>query len=423
MNSFQAVMGVLNRCKPVLVKIIPVSFLRRVKRVYMRRKTDALKREPVIPFDRGHYEDGVNLIGAIRGDFGLGQSCRLVAWELQASRIPFGVYEHCITERFHMTDHSCDEFLMAEPRYNVNLLHINANEFTLAYYQLGRQIFDYRYNIAFWLWELEDFPQEWVGCMDVLDEIWTPSEFVSTAIRKKTNKPVVTIPYHVEAPVDRQQFDRAYFGLPQDRFLYLMMYDSNSMLERKNPIGVLRAFKEAFSRDDRRVGLVIKLNGKNKEDMDRIMQFLDGYTNVYFMTEVLTKIQVNSLVAAVDVYVSMHRAEGFGLVMAEAMQNGTPCIATNWSANTEFMNPEVACMLDYQLIPITKDIGPFQKGNHWADPDVHQAAGYMRRLYEDRAYYQEISEQARAYAVEVFDGKRIAGMVRRRFEEICQGIP
>ena len=417
MDGTKFVIDVMARLKPYLTKVIPLSFLSKAKKRYMNHNTSKLKNENLKPFEVEHFEYGVNLIGNIRGDSGLGQSCRLVAWELAASSIPFGVYEHHISDLFSMNDRSCDSMLMDAPKYNVNLFHINAHEFTISYMQLGKKVWDYRYNIAFWLWELEEFPKEWVGCIDILDEIWTPSEFVSEAIRKVTDKPVTTIPYHVEAPTD-EKYDRNYFHLPEDKFLFLMMYDSGSMMERKNPLGVLEAFKKAFSKDNQKVGLVIKLNGKKQEDIDKITEYLDGYTNVYFMTDILSKVEVNSLIADVDVFVSMHRAEGFGLVMAEAMLNETPCIATNWSANTEFMNSDVACMLDYKLVPLAEDVGPFKKGNRWADPDVTQAAEYMKKLSQDKVFYDDISSKAKAYINEKLGMQSITGLIEERLHEI-----
>lgn len=417
MNGSKVLIDVMARLKPYLIKIIPLSYLSKAKKYYMNRNTSKLKYEKIIPFEKEHYEDGVNLIGNIRGDSGLGQSCRLVARELNESRISVGVFEHHISDMFSMNDRSCDEMLIDAPKYNVNLFHINAHEFTISYMQLGKKVWDYRYNIAFWLWELEEFPEEWVGCIDILDEIWTPSEFVSEALRKVTDKPVITIPYHVEAPTD-EKYDRKYFSLPENKFLFLMMYDSGSMMERKNPLGVLEAFKKAFSKDDQGVGLVIKLNGKKQEDIDKITEYLDGYTNVYFMTDILSKVEVNSLIADVDVFVSMHRAEGFGLVMAEAMLNRTPCIATNWSANTEFMNSSVACMLDYQLVSLQEDIGPFKKGKRWADPDVDQAAEFMKKLFEDTEFYRNMSEKAQEYITKKLGTQSITGLIEERLHEI-----
>lgn len=406
-----------NKIKQLIKAVLPISFIRKIARIKNRIQTKQLSKVKILPFEPECAQNGVNLIGNIRLNAGLGQSMRLVAKEFKQSKVPFTIYEHHISDSFSMTDHSCDDMIDEKLPYNVNLFHINAHEYTKAFRQLGKEKWDRHYNIAFWLWEIEEFPSDWDGCIDTLDEIWTPAEFVSSAIRKRTNKPVVTIPYHVEAPVDKK-YDRKYFGLPEDKFLFLMMYDSESMMERKNPVGVLKAFKRAFPKENTNVGLVIKLNGNKPKDIAAIKEYLEGYTNVYFMTEVLDKVAVNSLIADADVLVSMHRAEGFGLVMAEAMLNGVPCIATNWSANTEFMNSDVACMLDYEMVTLEHDIGPFKKGSRWADPSIVQAAEYMQKLYQDREYYENLSVKAKAYIEEKLGMERITKLIEDRLHEI-----
>lgn len=417
MSLSNFVIKITDALKPVLVRIIPLEYLSRAKKAYMNRNTARLKDVKIEPYQPGRYAKGVNLIGNIRADSGLGQSSRLVAAQLEASGIDFTIREHHISENFSMTDHSFDGQITEEIPYDVNLIHINAHEFTISYMQLGKQVWDYRYNIAFWLWELETFPQEWVDCISIVDEIWTPAEFVSSSLRKVTDKPVYTIPYHVTAPTD-EKYDRDYFHLPKDKFLFLMMYDNGSMMERKNPLGTLEAFKQAFDKENTEVGLVIKIAGDADEDMEKIRQFFDGYTNIYFMTKTLSKVEVNSLVKDVDVFVSLHRAEGFGLVMAEAMLNGTPCIATNWSANTEFMTEDTSCLVDYKFIEIEKDIGPFKKGNRWADADILQAAGYMKSLYTDPELYDTIRNKAFSHIREVLGMERVTKLMTDRLEEI-----
>lgn len=419
MNASKLLIDTMAKLKPFLIKIIPLSFLSKMKRNYMLRNIKNLKKENIQPFDPTAFPMGINLIGNIRGDSGLGQSCRLVAKELQASKIPFLVYEHHISDAFSMNNHSCDDMIEEDLKYGINLFHINPHEFAVSYMQLGKKVWDKHYNIAFWLWETEEFPEEWVGCIDILDEIWTPAEFVSEAVRKVTDKPVYTVPYHVEAPID-EKYNREYFGLPADKFLFLMMYDSKSMMERKNPVGAINAFKKAFDQNDDRVGLVIKMNGKNEQDIAEIQRLLEGYRNVYIMTETLPKVEVNSLIACVDVFVSLHRAEGFGLVMAEAMLNGTPCIATNWSANTEFMNKDVACMVDYRMVELDHEVGPYKKGSHWAEPNVEQAAEYMMRLATNTEMYEKTKRKAQKYIEELLGMGHVTETIEIRVKEVCK---
>ncbi len=406
--------------KGLLKESIPKEWVTAYRKTKLWTQTNALRLVPQRQFDRTAFPDGINLIGNIRLNAGLGQSMRLVADELKHSGVPFCIYEHHISKNFSMTDHTKDGLISNRLLYNVNLIHVNPHEFAKAYFQMGKKTFDRHYNIVFWLWELEEFPDLWKGCFNVIDEIWTPAEFVSEAIRKKTDKPVYTIPYHVDAPTD-PRYDRAYFNLPEDQFLFLTMYDYQSMADRKNPQTALMSFKRAFPPENDKVGFVVKLNDTPRNIVPYVRMVMEKYSNVYMIPGILSKAEVNSLIGCVDAFVSTHRAEGFGLVMAESMLNGVPCIATNWSANTEFMNSDVACMVNYRMVKLKQDIGPYVRGSRWAEPSIASTAGHMKRLYEDKEYYKRLSEDGKKYLEEKLGMERIAGLIRQRIAEILPG--
>lgn len=420
MGFSKFVLDTAEKLRPVLLKIVPQSVLSSVKENLVRRNTDKLKNTQILPYDRT-YENGVNLIGSIRAQTGLGQSTRLVADILEESGENYVIHDFFVPPGPRMGDHTHDLKVSEDMPYDVNIFHINASEFTIAFINMGKQVWDHRYNIAYWLWELEEFPEEWLGCIDLVDEIWTPADFITNTLKKYTDKPVVTLPYCVEAPVS-EEFDRAFFNLPKDIFLFLMMFDSGSIMERKNPDSVFAAYREAFGIDNDRVGIVVKINEYSQKDITYINKALEGYKNVYILSDTLTKVQVNSLIKAVDVFVSLHRAEGFGLVLAEAMIVGTPTIATNWSANTEFACSDAACLVDYKMIEIDRDIPPYKKGYHWADADIAQAAGFMRRLYEDEEFYQNIADNAKRYVASRLNMERSTGIVKERLENIRKRV-
>lgn len=411
------VLNVSGTLKPVLIKLLPLSLLRKMKRSMIANSYGKLEKLDILPYENGRYEHGVNLIGNICAESGLGQSCRLVASALDKTGFPLSIYKYEQLGAEGQGDHSWENRLSKELPYDVNLIHINPHELGLAFIQQDTSVWNYRYNIGYWLWELEEFPDEWIPCFQCLDEIWAPSEFICNAIRKKTTLPVRCMPYYVDVHIGTI-YERKHFGIPEDKFLYLMMYDQSSCMERKNPIGVLNAFKMAFEKENENVGLVIKINNPTPESRKQIRSVLDGYTNVYLIEETLSRDEVNSLTKCVDVVVSLHRAEGFGLVLAEAMLLGTPAVATNWSSNTEFMNENVACMVDYELITIEKDMPPFKAGNRWADANLDQAAGYMKKLYEDKEYYEMIRKNAKEYAEEKLGMDQAAGRMRERLKEI-----
>ena len=411
---------VAEKIKPVLIRLLPMELLRSTKKRMINSALVKLEHaNPLIPFDRSANPDGVNLIGFAKAETGLGQSCRLVAAGLDESAIDFTVYnyEHANAVRFD--DLTWNEKITNTTPFNINIIHINPNELPHAFIRLGRQVWDRRYNIAFWLWELEQFPEEWLNVLELANEIWTPAEFVSQNLRKITNKPVKTIPYAFAMP-ECGNYGRQDFNLPDDKFLFLCMYDSISILGRKNPLGIIEAFKQSFPQENSSVGLVIKINNAVQNDIQAINEALSGYQNVYLITCTLSRVQVYSLIKTVDAYVSLHRAEGFGLTMAEAMLLGTPVIATNWSANTEFMDRATACLVDYEFVEIKSDQGPFKAGNRWAEPSISHAAEYMKKLYDDSEYRNALSMKAKARIESQLAPKKIAELIKSRISEIYE---
>lgn len=408
-----------SKMKKLVRRIIPASARYNIKQVMIRsivKEMGSIEKEP---YDANKFAYGVNLIGPLKSATGLGQSFRLLEAVWQEMDIPYAIYPfEGNTDNFE-ADEQYRNRIEDELKYSINIWHVNPAEFYETYHRFDRKGFDGHYNIAFWLWEVEDFPSEWTMAINLLDEIWTPAEFISRTIRKITDKPVYTVPYAVTAEADTVKYDRKYFGLPEDKFLYLMMYDTFSIKERKNPEGVVKAFKEAFSENREDVGLVMKVNSANEEEWNYINELIKPYNNVYFVDRNLSKIEVNSLVADVDVFVSLHRAEGFGLVMAEAMLNHTTCISTNWSGNTEFMNEDVACMVDYEMTMLNKFIPPYKKGYKWAEPDVNQAAGYMKKLADDKDSCKAMSESAYSYVKDKLSKEKAIYNIDTRVKQIC----
>lgn len=395
------------KLKSMIKKIIPKSILiwRNTKR------SRYLNKAVVIPYSSKRFPQGINLIGPMKQSSGLGQSCRLLERAIGSSKIPYNVIPYSLQENRRWS-----EDFSQKPTYGINIFHINAHEFETAFYQLKKESWDGHYNIAYWLWELEDFPDRWASYAKVLDEIWTPAEFVSNSIRKKVDIPVKTIPYWLQTEID-SHLSRRDFSLPEDKFLYFVAFDKNSVSERKNPLGCIAAFKKAFSVKNDKVGLVIKVNHAAETDIVQLRKELFGY-NVYFIKETLSKSEMDTMISLVDVYISLHRAEGFGLILAEAMALGTPVVATNYSANTEFMNSDVACMVDYEKVMLKEDIWPYEKGNHWAEPDIEQASVFLRKLYEEPDFYNEIKTKAREHIAEQLGEKRVARLIKDRCEEI-----
>jgi glycosyltransferase involved in cell wall biosynthesis len=226
---------------------------------------------------------------------------------------------------------------------------------------------------------------------------------------------VERIPHAIDIDVPLSG-NRDEFGLPNNRFLFLSMYDTHSLQDRKNPQAVVDAFKKSFRRDDTSVGLVIKVNNAqtNPHEMERIKEKIAGYRNIYLIDQTLERIQVYNLLLATDCFVSLHRSEGFGLALAEAMFLGKPVIATNWSGNTDFMNHDNSCPVDYSLSTIGRDIGPYHAHQIWAEPDIGHASFYMSRLVNDRNWYNEIAAKGQQTIRTDYSPSVIGAMVKQR---------
>lgn len=416
MSVSKVLLGVAEKLRPVLVKVIPQSVLTRVKAGVVTREAKAIEGISLEAYDRKRFPDGVNLIGDIRVDTGLGQSMRYVSDILDNAGVDNLIYNYYVPPGYNMTDHSCDSKIADSLKYNVNIFHINASEMAVGFMDLGRQFWDGHYNIGFWVWEMQEFPEEWLPAFSLVDEIWTPSDFVSDIFRKYTDKPVYTVPFPVSAATD-DKYDREYFGLPDDRFLYMMMYDGGSGMPRKNPGAVLESYRKAFGKDRKDVALVVKLKENSDKDIEYIRSIMSGY-EVYFIDRNLSRVEVNSLIKCADVYVSLHRSEGFGLTCAEAMVVGTPVIATDWSATTQFMDKSSACMVDCRLVSLDRDMLPFKKGYKWAEADTDCAAGFMKRLVDDREFYDIIKCNALVYVHDKLNMERSVSIVKERLDSI-----
>ena len=188
---------------------------------------------------------GINLYGFFRAENGLAQGAKMYARALESSFIPHTLVNTDFLDWLPQNDHSLDHAMSSHGKYGINLIHINGDQMEAASRPFPHRAFDYHYNIGVWLWELENLPVEFTDNLCYVDEIWAPSQFIADAVRKSTDKPVVVVPYGIETPVD-VSFSPKEFGLPENAFLVLAMYDSNSYASRKNPEGAIQAFEKAF---------------------------------------------------------------------------------------------------------------------------------------------------------------------------------
>lgn len=385
-----------------------------------------LERLPVAVVDETRsplekLQNGVNLIGYIRADMGLGEGARSDARALTAAGIDFGIINFETGNPSSMTNELWRHKEILNAPFDINLIHINGDFLPTVVAELPAHFLMGRYNIAYWAWELEELPDHWLPSLQFVDEIWVPSDFVKAAVEKVCDLPVITIPHNVDV-LPCATFGRAHFKIPENTFTFLAMYDTRSIAERKNPGAALESFKKAFAKDDHSVCLVLKLNNATEDAVAELQTLIKGYTNIVILDKRHSRQEVDALLTQIDCFVSLHRSEGFGLGPTEAMSLGKPCILTNWSGNTDYMTDENCLAVDYQLITIDQDYGPYNAGQRWADADVEQAARYMHELANDKERALKIGLNAKASIEAGFSPMAVGKLMQQRLDEIRNAV-
>ncbi|MGJ7606399.1 glycosyltransferase [Variovorax sp. LT1R20] len=254
------------------------------------------------------------------------------------------------------------------------------------------------YRIGYWYWEFDSIPESWVAHAEKVDEVWAATEFVARGLRARLAQPVRTLFPGVKlGPFERRP--RSYFGLRDEPYTFLFTFHMMSVMERKNPIGLIRAFARAFGDDDT-VQLVLKTSfgDRHPQQFEALQAAAAAAANVTIINEVYSPEDVLSLMDACDAYVSLHRSEGLGLTMAEAMLMGKPVIATNFSGNVDFMDSSNSLLVDYELVKLGKSIPPYDAHLEWAEPSEAHAAELMRRVFDNQAWAAELGAAAKASA-------------------------
>ncbi len=368
----------LSRARP-LVRLIPRRLRKKMRELLLRR------RDPAPSAVRGNTSlpPGLNVVGYTTRDTGVGQSARLCQQSCQAADLASD-----------LIDVDSPDGLAQEAIYRSSLYHLNADQTLAVHHEISHLFDSGAYNIGCWHWELPELPDAWVASAAPLDEIWAPSAFIQDAISRKVTIPVVHMPHGIEV-TDMEPCSPEELGVPPGRFTFLCMFDLESV-RRKNPLGVVEAFRRAFPAQSP-ASLLIKTGhaDRHHEEYAELEERLRGIPNVYLTDKMLSRARVNGLLAACDGVVSLHRSEGFGLILAEAMALGKPVVATGWSGNMDFMSERSSCPVGYELVPLDQTDELYCAGQQWAEPDIDHAAHLMRRVVEDSAYRAQIGERAR----------------------------
>lgn len=306
---------------------------------------------------------------------------------------------------------------------NINELHGVRDEFLRP--EPGR------YLMTYWYWELPDLPEQLVPEVRRFDEIWVASRFVKGNLARYTKSPIVVMP-SVVAPEPDSSISRRDFGLPEKSCLFLLNFDVGSGVARKNPFAAIDAFSKAFARREAGTSAHLVLKTSNLDRFEEagfeLWRRLDRVGGIV-IDDQLTDREVATLTNCCDVYVSLHRAEGFGLGMAEAMYLGIPAIATRYSGSEDFLTTANSCGVGYRMERVK--VGDlrynagaellYRPGMQWASPDVDQAARWMRILFDNPSIRRQLGQEASATIRRLYSLDAAGRAMRSRLEQILFG--
>ena len=361
---------------------------------------------------------GVNVSGYLDTESGMGEAARASIRALTAAGVPVALNN--VTSKLRAGDATYrDAFADANP-HPFNLVHLNADNLPAFAARRGRKYFTDRYTIGFWFWELSVFRDEWVPFAGYVDEVWAATHFVREAIAAKCAVPVHRMRLPIVLPPLPPK-GRAHFGIPEGPRVFLYIFDVSSQTERKNPLGAIRAFRQAQLPASDAV-LVLKFSNPeyDRAGVRRLHEEARGL-NVVMLDGYLDRPDLAALLNVADCYLSPHRSEGYGMTLLESMALGKAVIGTAYSGTMDFMAPDLSYPLDHTLVTITRDYGPYMRGAVWADPDLDQAARFIREIVA--APHEAAARGARAKAMveSLYSPAATGAAMRARLDAIRAG--
>lgn len=343
---------------------------------------------------RQHSLGGWSIVSYARAELGVGEAGRRLASAVALSGVPWemvGLTGGSLSRQ----NHSYRGALATHPGYDNQILCVNADQTPRIATALGPRHPDGR-RIGYWFWELEDLPEHLHEAFHHVDEVWVSSEFNRRSIAAVTDKPVTVVPPPVRLTPPSPRFTREQLGVPTDRTAFLVNFDYLSVLARKNPLGAIEAYRRAFDPGDGAVLIVKSINGHLRLlDREHVRIAATGRPDILLWEDYFSAQELRSLAEVVDCVVSLHRSEGFGLNLVDAMVHGTPVIATAYSGNMQFMDDSSAFLVPFELTEVGPGSEPYSPTAVWAEPDLDVAATHMRTVADDPATTAAVVRAAR----------------------------
>jgi glycosyltransferase involved in cell wall biosynthesis len=352
--------------------------------------------------------------GALRTASGLGESARLCHDALKAAGMPVGGIDltNGLMQRADHPDFVFDDAHAWEGPGTL-ILHVNSPLVPLAILRLGRRLVQGKRIVGYWAWELPDVPPDWRHGIPFVHEIWVPSQFTARAVTPIANgRPVHVVPHPIAVNTIGHGAPKPAARVP---YTALTIFDMASSLARKNPSAAIEAFRKAFGSDPT-TRLIVKASNLSSfpEGRRLIESAVNSASNVVLIDKILSDAERGALYDQADAVMSLHRSEGFGLTLAEAMLRGLPVVATNWSGNVDFMNEETGILIPCRLIPAEDPQGTYHHPDMmWAEPDIDAAALALRQLREDPALRARLGARAAQFAARTWSAQAYVATVRQ----------
>jgi glycosyltransferase involved in cell wall biosynthesis len=360
------------------------------------------------------------LIGYIDAQLGLGQSLRGLALALSQTAINFRIHPFGVgVEGRRSGSYMPERYDMAKA-HAVNIIEVSPDELPNVLSHIRDYHFDRSYNILRTYWELGQAPKVWQQKISSIDEIWAPTKFVAQSFTTIFDRTITIIPPSLELPsVDVADHHR--FNLDQNSFYFLFSFDYHSLPTRKNPLAVQQAFRLAFPDPSARVGLIIKSTGAvdhYPELRQALLRAAEEDSRIRVIDETISRQEMLALIKAADCYVSLHRAEGFGLGMVEAMAFGKPVIATDYSGSTDFLSEATGYPVPYRLTKVGTDEYVHAEGQVWAEPSESDCARIMSHVFHNREEAAARARRGQLLVNERYSPANVGRLAEKRLNEI-----
>lgn len=364
----------------------------------------------------------VDLIGYLRLALGIGEAGRQLLRAVRHSGAPVRALPVALNSQSTVIETGLEDLFVERADAPIEIYSINADQLPQVIDHLGDRVSGDAYRIMMPFWELESFPQPWCEAFDLVDEIWAPTRFIQAALARSTRRPVHHMPLLLDfeaVPHADPAGARARFGLPADTFLFFFAFDYFSFIDRKNPQGAVEAFRRAFA-GRRDVAMVMKTQNFAAQGAARdLHDLIEDDPQFIHVDRTLSREDTLALLSCCDAVVSLHRSEGLGLLVAEAMALGKPVVATDYSATNDLVSETTGWPVDFRLVALREGQYPFADGQVWAEPDLNHAAWQMRRVVVDADERARRTAAARAHLTREYGLQACAARVRARLARIA----